>query len=112
MPQKVLELARAVLDGRHAVPSSQLSRMAALLARQALEQAVDVLCGPEMRRATMRSRLLYLRVLVGPQTADRASIAWSGLSQACHQHAYELTPTRGEVDYLMGLVSTVKVEKP
>lgn len=110
MPQEVLALARAVLDGRHAVSSSQLSRMAALLARQALEEVVDALCGPEMRRASMRSRLLYLRVLVDSHTANRAGIAWSGLSQACHQHAYELTPTTAEVGYLMDLVYTLKVE--
>jgi hypothetical protein len=108
MSQNVLELARAVLDGRHAASGSQ-SRMAALLARQALEETVDVLCGPEMRRATMRSRLLYLRILVDHETADRAGVAWNGLSQVCHHHAYELAPTPGEVAYLMELVSALKV---
>ena len=110
MSREVLDLARAVLDGRSSVPRAQLSRVAALLARQALEDAVDALCGPPMSRASMRSRLLYVRVLVDADTADRASSAWLGLSQACHQHAYELTPTPSEVGYLLELVSTVQVE--
>lgn len=109
MSPAVLELARTVLDGRLALSSAQ-SRMAALLARQALEDTVNTLCGPELRHATMRSRLLYLRVLVDPQIADRAGIAWSGLSRACHHHAYELTPTPDEVRHLMDLVSTLEVE--
>jgi hypothetical protein len=106
-PAAVLELARAVLDGRYAVPKRQRARMAALLARQALEATVDALCGPTMRRASMRSRLTYLRIIVDQQRADRAGVAWAGLSQACHHHSYELTPTTAEVEYLIDLVSDI-----
>jgi hypothetical protein len=109
-PAMILDLARAVLDGRHVVHGPHSARMAALLARQALEGAVGILCGPTMRRATMRSRLLYLRVLIDPETADCAGIAWNGLSGACHHHAYELSPTPGEVRHLMELVSVITVE--
>src|ERR1044072_7334776 len=110
MADEVLELARAVLAGRHSVSSSQLPRVAALLARQALEDAVDELCGPEMRRASMRSRLLHLTVLGDAKAAGKASRARRGLSQAWHQHAYEPSATTAEVGYLMQLVSALKNE--
>lgn len=104
---RVLELARVMLDGRRGPSVSQTSRMAALLARQALEEAVDTLCGLRMRHASMRSRLLYVRVLVDSRTADRASVAWHRLSHACHHHAFELAPTTFEIRYLVELVSTL-----
>src|SRR5882757_398397 len=47
-----LDHARAILDGRYVVPARQATRLAALLVRQALEAAVLVLCGPDMRRAS------------------------------------------------------------
>lgn len=106
----VLDLARAVLQGRHAVPARQSARMAALLARQALEDMIGALCGPELARATMRTRLLYVRVLVDAELADHAGVAWHGLSHACHHHAYELSPTPGEVEHLADLVSTLTSE--
>src|SRR3954471_9196907 len=106
----VLDLARAVLQGQHAVPARQAARMAALLARQALEDVIESLCGPELTRATMRTRLVYVRVLVNAEIADRAGVAWHGLSHACHHHAYELSPTPGEVEHLADLVSTLTTE--
>ena len=105
-----LDLARAVLQGRHAVPARQAARMAALLGRQALEGVIGALCGPELARATMRTRLVYVRVLVDAEIADRAGVAWYGLSNACHHHAYELSPTPGEVEHLADLVSTLTTE--
>jgi len=96
-----LDHARAILDGRYVVPARQATRLAALLVRQALEAAVLVLCGPDMRRASMRCRLIYLRVLGDVVSAERACVAWDGLSRACHHHAYELAPTPGEVRHLL-----------
>ncbi|MFN0284900.1 MAG: hypothetical protein ACKVZ6_23345, partial [Kineosporiaceae bacterium] len=40
-------------------------------------------------------------------TGDTAAIAWGGLSQGCHQHAYELSPTFSEIEHLIGLVEKV-----
>lgn len=112
MSGESLALASAVLDGRIVVSGSQSARMAALLARQALEDTVMGLCGQEMSQASMRARLSYLRAFADSRTADSAAIAWNGLSQACHHHAYELTPSRGEVSHLIDLVATLRVAKP
>jgi hypothetical protein len=46
-----------------------------------------------------------LRVLDESEFADAASVAWNGLSNACHHHAYELAPTVGEVRHLCRLVA-------
>ncbi|HEX5494546.1 MAG TPA: hypothetical protein VFX70_08255 [Mycobacteriales bacterium] len=64
--------------------------------------------GFDLDKATVRSRLIVLRALVGDaeaDTAEAAEAAWAGLSRACHQHAYELAPTTGEVSHLVGLVT-------
>lgn len=78
--------------------------------RQALEDAVRRLCrskGFDLDRATMRSRLIALRTLAGDEVADRAEVAWAGLSLAGHQHAYELVPASGEVAHLLALVGNL-----
>ena len=51
----------------------------------------------------MRSRLTCLTVAYcdRPEVGQRARAAWSGLSSACHHHAYELTPTSGEAAVLL-----------
>lgn len=57
----------------------------------------------------MRSKLTVLQVAFGPDDAlpARAGYAWSGLSQACHHHAFELAPTVSEVRHLIQLVGTL-----
>ena len=90
------------------MPEGRATRAADLLARQVLEEAVRALCrsaGFNLDKATMRSRLIVLRVLVDQNAADTAEVAWAGLSRACHQHAYELTPTVTEVSHLLDLVT-------
>ncbi|GAB3504461.1 hypothetical protein [Amycolatopsis cihanbeyliensis] len=107
-PARFLEQARAALRGKHAIPARQVPRAAALLARQALEaRGVEICCahGAELRAATMRSRLVVLRKVAGDKAGDLAGVAWSGLSRSCHHHAYELSPTSGEVGYLIDNVA-------
>lgn len=88
------------------------SRMAAWLARAALEdgvvQRLDRL-GHDTRLASMRSRLTCLFVLDDECAAD-AEFAWNRLSGACHQHAFELAPNASEVRALLAQVQRV-VEK-
>lgn len=88
------------------------SRMAAWLARSALEdgvvQRLDRL-GHDTRLASMRSRLTCLSVL-DEECALDAEFAWSRLSGACHQHAFELAPNASEVRALLVQVQRV-VEK-
>ena len=79
------------------------SRMAAWLARVALEDGVVQRLerlGHDTRRASMRSRLTCLSVLHDECAAD-AEFAWNRLSGACHQHAFELAPNAAEVRALL-----------
>lgn len=89
------------------------NRMACWLARSALEQAVDdllasqdVTTGPH---ASVRSKLTCLEVAYeSTDVPAQAQYAWSRLSEACHQHAYQLTPTSSEVKHLIELVRSLR----
>ena len=99
-PTELLAYAQQLLRGLGDTTSGNASRLAAVVARQALESCVDDRCaaaGAPCDRATMRSRLAILKVLDDRATADRLASLWHQLSAACHQHAYELSPTVGEV---------------
>ena len=95
------------------------NRRAAWFARSALEdviaellQAKQVDVGP---LASGRSKLTCLEALYreeSPVLATRAEYAWARLSEACHQHAYELAPTHIEVEHLVQLVGSLAVERP
>ncbi|BBY73579.1 hypothetical protein MPRF_04780 [Mycolicibacterium parafortuitum] len=83
-------------------------RMAAFLARQALEEIIEQRCGAlgaAASGATTRSKLLILRALDEPEVADAAALAWNRLSNACHLHAYEMQPSVAEVEQLCGVVA-------
>ena len=84
------------------------ARMAAFLARRALEEVIDQRCirlNAHAPRASTRSQLLILRALDEPGVAERAAVAWNRLSNACHLHAYELQPSVAEVEQLCGVVA-------
>lgn len=86
------------------------SRLAAFVARQALEEIIDRRCadlGVSAPRATARSRLLVLRSLDTVEAADQASWAWNRLSNACHVHAYEMQPSTAEIEHLCALVASL-----
>ena len=77
------------------------------LARSALEDLLTVSCALEeldVSRASTRVQLACLRAVL-PSIGGAAAVAWSGLSRACHQHAYEIAPHHTEVVHL---VSTVR----
>lgn len=83
-------------------------RLAAFLARRALEEVVEQRCadlGAAAPWATSRSKLLILRVLDTPEAADRAAVAWQRLSNACHVHAFEMQPSSAEVENMCGVVA-------
>lgn len=86
------------------------NRASCWIARAALESVVDELLSRrkfETEGATMRSKLTVLEVAYEkePKVPMRAQYAWTGLSNASHHHAYELSPTVAEVNHLVGLVS-------
>jgi hypothetical protein len=87
------------------------ARASALLARQSLESAMDLLWrarAPIVVQCSMSSQLLVLPSYLRDQEAARnAAYAWSALSRACHHHAYELPPTASEMRSLIALTRRV-----
>jgi hypothetical protein len=109
----LLEQASAVLEAS----AAHSNRAACWVARVALESAVDDLLETKQRSApdaSMRSKLTVLQVVFDQDDAvsARAEYAWSRLSQACHHHAFELSPTATEVRHLIGLVETLTQVAP
>lgn len=105
---ELLGQAQRVLGAKGTGGSS--SRMAAFLARRALEDIVEQRCavlGASAPWATTRSKLLILRALDTADAADRAAFAWNRLSNACHLHAFEMQPSTAEVEQLCGVVANL-----
>ncbi|MFC4127223.1 hypothetical protein [Nocardia rhizosphaerae] len=105
----LLELAAIQITGK----SPHSNRMAAWLTRTALEQTVSELLqarGVEPGRASGRARLACLEVAYddSPDIAARAQYAWTRLSEACHHHAYQLSPTYQEVQHLLESVRVLR----
>lgn len=99
---ELLETADLVLQGA----GGHRARSACWLTRSALEIVVDDLLGAkglDSGQASMRSRLTCLQVAYDGEggVASTADYAWSRLSQACHVHAYELSPTDAEARELV-----------
>jgi hypothetical protein len=91
-------------------PEGLSPRLAAFLARQALEEIIDRRCADldaSAPRATARSRLLVLRSLDTAEAADHAAWAWNRLSNACHVHAYEMQPSTAEIEHLCATVASL-----
>lgn len=84
-------------------------RRACWLTRSALEGIVQQLLQARQINLDEASERAKLSCLEGAYHDDRdlvarAEYAWSRLSEACHQHAYELTPTHQEATHLVDLV--------
>jgi hypothetical protein len=55
--------------------------------------------GPGGEHASTRPQLLCLPAYAGdPRRACAAAPVWYSLSDACHQHPYDLAPTAGELE--------------
>jgi hypothetical protein len=103
-------VARDLLERADPMTAGIWPRASALLARQALEAALDDLWrlrAPGLERCSTRAQLLCLPFYLpgGEELAERVCYAWAGLSAACHQHPYELPPTSPE---LLGWLATVE----
>jgi hypothetical protein len=108
---KLIRAARDLLERSDPTTAGIWPRASALLARQALESALDELW---LRRAkglelcSAKAQLLCLPAyLADPEFVGRVSYSWAGLSRACHQHPYELPPTSGELSDWIGTVETL-----
>jgi len=105
---ELISSAQSVLSSKGT--SGLSSRMAAFLARQALEEVVSQRCAKlraSAPRSPMRTKLLVLRALDDPHQADVAAMAWNRLSNACHVHAYEMQPSISEVRHLCSVVDSL-----
>ena len=96
----LLDHARRLIAGPDG-PVGVWPRAAALLARQALEDALDRLWRlsvPQMKQASRRTQMICLGLLLKDEAliADVRAV-WSSLSRACHHHHYELAPTAAEL---------------
>jgi hypothetical protein len=109
-PAEVLAMARELLDRSSPSTAGLWPRAAALLGRQALEMAVDeywVVRRIPLDACGTRQQLICLReYLDDADLASQVHHAWGALSQACHQHPYELAPTAGELKVWLQAVET------
>lgn len=101
-PRELLTAAKEMLDHPAAATTGVWPRASAILARQALETAVDELWNANPATAglagcTMRSQLSCLPTYLHPATAHQITYVWAALSEACHYHAYEFAPTAAEL---------------
>lgn len=101
-PASLLAAARELMARPDATTLGVWPRTSALLARQALEQAIRLrwLAEPQtaaLAACSMRSQLTCLPYYVAPAAAGQIAHAWAALSSACHHHPYELAPTAAEL---------------
>ena len=101
-PQELLAAATRLMQRPDAASAGIWPRAAALLARQALELAMEAMWAATPQAAglsgcSMRSQVLCLAAYLDPDTATRAAYLTAALSHACHYHPYELAPTAAEL---------------
>ena len=99
-PAGLIELALLAMQIQQDDLVGTWPRVAAILARQALEMAIDqpwYVVEPGVQNATRRAQLICIREYVNLALAQRVTYAWHGLSSACHHHAYDLPPVASEL---------------
>ena len=100
--EALLRMSTMVLD-RPDVSPPLAARAAALMSRQALEQTLRDMLEQEsvgLGQVTTRAQLLVLHSFDAPAGETTAAL-WQMLTDACHHHPYELTPTPAEVATLV-----------
>jgi hypothetical protein len=110
-PEQLLAGATTVTTYPGAGWESLWPRVAAVLTRQALESGIERFwVGP---RAGMTSTSTTVQMLCLPTYLADARLArdayatWSALSNACHAHPYDLSPTAGELRAWIEVVGRV-----
>jgi hypothetical protein len=95
--------AHALCERQDEVLAGRWARAAAVLGRQALEQALDdywtVRAGGVEQVQSMRAKLLCLPTYMS-ETDEARNVyhAWAELSRGCHITGYDLSPTREELE--------------
>lgn len=97
----LLDRADALLDSPASAAAGNAARLAAVLTRQAAEELIDArcaeLCNVLVVNGSWRAKLAVLKALDEAAAARVLVDSWHQLTAFCHQHAFELTPTIGEV---------------
>ncbi|MDD7811582.1 hypothetical protein PP713_03265 [Mycobacterium sp. CSUR Q5927] len=104
----LLARADALLDYPDGAAAGNSARLAAFLARQAVEELIDArcatLCEGQAVVGTQKAKLAVLKSLDPTQAGGVLIDAWHQLSGFCHQHAYQLSPAVHEVRVLCAAV--------
>lgn len=99
--QALLARAEALLDEPSGAAVGNSARLAAFLARQAVEDLIDArctqLCGTPNIVATTKAKLAVVKSLDTTPAGAALVEAWHQLTGFCHHHAYQLAPTVAEV---------------
>jgi hypothetical protein len=107
-PEQLLAAARALVAKPTPGTAGLWPRASALLARQALEAAMDQLWAaraPGVAALSARAQLSCLpEYLRERQLAGEVAFTWSALSGACHARAYETGPTAEELEARFAVV--------
>ena len=97
----LLAHAEKLLDSPDRTVAGNSARLAAFLARQAVEELIDArcatLCDFPAVVGSAKARLAVLKSLDPTPAGEVLIDAWHQLSGFCHQHAYQLSPTVAEV---------------
>ena len=95
-PLGLYRLAESVLG-----PTALEVRCGAILGRQSIELALSdlwLVAAPKIRECPFRDQFLCLPVYLGEEDLAVAThAAWTALSDVCHHHPYELTPSAAEL---------------
>ncbi|MCP2339536.1 hypothetical protein [Actinomadura rupiterrae] len=98
---ELASLADRIMRHEVSVAEGISARMVTFLLRLALERELDDFWKrsgiPAMARNPMRAQLLCLGGLLSPGKTGLARSLWGQLSQACHYHTYELSPSAAEL---------------
>jgi len=99
--EALLARASALLEAPDRTTVGNSARLAAFLARQAVEDLIDarcaVLCGVQTVVGTTKGKLAVLKSLDSTPAGAALVGTWHQLTGFCHQHAYQLSPTVAEV---------------
>lgn len=97
----LLDRADALLMSPASAAAGNAARLAAVLTRQAAEELIDArcaeLCNVRAVNGSWRAKMAVLKSLDEKHAANALVDSWHQLTAFCHQHAFELTPTVGEV---------------
>lgn len=108
--RSLLTLSRGLLSRPDAATAGLWPRASALLARQALETALDgywSLRGVGLDACPAKAQLICLgEYFDDAELAAAVRSCWAALSDVCHHHAYELAPTVAELSVLLDVVES------